>query len=375
MGEIRAKHDPTSHDPSANAKGGACPSLARAMFSVETVLVQTVIPVDHLMMPAHPHGAGRRQGSVRAVALVQAAARVSRPVACIDPASPRQIDALCLAIIFAIAPTAVVIAVIVIGFVMPTVTGAVIATVVVAIRAIVPIAVVVLLLAVAGNRRAHNCAQGNPHGKIAVVAAVAGKRGGGGGGCQRNGTNNKGCGNFPEHWMILSQASGLVAMVVAVIGDMVAIAPLIDRAPLMLAAIAALRFVRAVLVVVVAVMIGFVDLFVVPFRGVIVLLIAMTPRGIVVATIAVAIAIIRKCGPNDGQRRNPGDDGRGFAAVLGLGWGCGKAGHGQSRADDESDELAVHGHSFQDADGRFLASVRMTERCNPRMGSARPDRQ
>ena len=67
--------------------------------------------------------------------------------------------------------------------------------------------------------------------------------------------------------MILSQASGLVAMVVAVIGDMVAIAPLIDRAPLMLAAIAALRFVRAVLVVVVAVMIGFVDLFVVPFRA------------------------------------------------------------------------------------------------------------
>ena len=84
--------------------------------------------------------------------------------------------------------------------------------------------------------------------------------------------------------MILSQASGLVAMVVAVIGDMVAIAPLIDRAPLMLEAIAALRFVRAVLVVVVAVMIGFVDLFVVPFRGVIVLLIAMTARGIVIAT-------------------------------------------------------------------------------------------
>ena len=144
-------------------------------------------------------------------------------------------------------------------------------------------------------------------------------------------------------------------MVVAVIGQVVAITPLIDRSALMRVAIAALRLVIAVLAIMVAIVAGVVAVFVMPFGGIIRLLITMTPRGVIVAAITVAVAVIGNRGTNNGQCGDTRDNGGGFAPVLCLDRRGSKAAHGQGRADDENDELAMHGHSFQ---GTEVVSLR-----------------
>jgi hypothetical protein len=80
------------------------------------------------------------------------------------------------------------------------------------------------------------------------------------------------------------------------------------------------------------------------------------------ATTVVLVAIRGERGPDDGERRDTGDDGRRFAAITGLGGG-GKAGRGQCGGGDEGDELACHVLSFR------VASSLLSSACPIRVGA------
>lgn len=358
--------------------------------SVIAVLVQTAIPVNDPMLPAHVNLTGRWQAIV-AVAMPETAARVTGAIARIDPTGSRKIDPPLMAKTAAVIMPGSVVAVMIITI------SVVIVIAVITRRDIAPVRIVVAsIVAVIGNCRPHDRPKGEPGDEVAIVAAIAGNCGCSGDSGQRECASHEGGGDFAEHGCLPSQALGLVAVIVAVVGDGIGPRAPRDRAGLWTAGfmVLMLRAVLLVIVVLIAVLalamwlvmvlrvavvaeVLRMMLVVVFGRVAILLLVAVVARSIVPAaiTVSIAITVIGNRSAKNGQCGHTGDDGGGLAPALCLRRCRGQAGDGQSRADDKRDELAMHGHSFRVVFGHFYASVRVTGRHDLKLGSVRQDRQ
>lgn len=105
-----------------------------------------------------------------------------------------------------------------------------------------------------------------------------------------------------------------------------------------------------------------------------IMVISVTTSDIILA--AVMLAVIGDSRAKDGKSSHASDNGGGFAAILCTHRGRAKPGHGERRAEDDCDKLAVHDLiPFRFHNSEVKALVELTVRDVPKVGLACLDRQ